>query len=69
MSSKTATKAKVAGIILTSAVLAGVSTHAVAAAQGPVEKCVVQAVWEAPELASAVNHCYWDHWDGTSEYN
>lgn len=66
MSSMTA---KIAGIALTAAVLASVSTNALAAAQGPVENCVVRAVWDAPELASAVNHCYWDHWDGTSEYN
>lgn len=66
MSSKTA---KTTGIIFATALLAGVAHQAVAAPVGPVDNCVVQAVWEAPELASAVNHCYWDHFDGTARYN
>ena len=62
MSSKTV---KTTGIILTALLLAGVASQAIAAAVGPVENCVVEAVREAPNLASAVNHCYWDHWDWT----
>ena len=65
MSSKTL---KVAGIILMTALLAGGST-AVAAAQGPVQTCIVQAVREAPDLEQTVNHCYWDYWDQMAEYN
>ena len=61
MSSKTA---KTAGVILTAAVLASSATPAVAEVQNPVKNCVVQAVREAPNLAQAVNHCYWDYWDG-----
>ena len=65
MSSKTA---KFTGIILTTALLAGVSTYT-AAAQGPIESCVVNAVREAPMLEQAVNHCYWDHYDSIAQYN
>lgn len=66
MSNKTV---KIAGTILVTALLAGGSTNAVAAAQGPVETCVVQAVREAPDLEGTVNHCYWDHWEQMAEYN
>ena len=61
MASKTA---KIVGIILTSALLAGGSAHAVAKVTTPIEKCVSKAVREAPDqqLREAVNQCYWDYW-------
>lgn len=59
MSSKTA---KIAGIILSAVVLSAGSAHAFAAAKGPIEECVANAVRNAPNLESAVNHCYWDYW-------
>ncbi|TFH47591.1 MAG: hypothetical protein E4H01_08010 [Lysobacterales bacterium] len=61
MASKTA---KIVGIILTSALLAGGSAHAVAAMKTPIEMCVSNAVREAPDhnFIQTVNHCYWDYW-------
>lgn len=63
MSSKTG---KIVGIILGTALLAGGAPYAAAATKGPVETCVVDAVWSSPngKLEETVNHCYWDYWNG-----
>ena len=59
---------KVAGIVVTAAVLATAVAPAQASGQLPILKACLAAVEKAPNPKDAKNQCIWTHWDLMAEY-
>lgn len=55
--------AKISGIILTTALLAGGFTHASASGELPIFKACLAKVSDAPNPEEARNQCFWNHWE------
>ena len=53
---------KIFAILLSTALLAGISTHAAASGELPILKACLAKVSEAPDPEAARNQCFWNHW-------
>ncbi len=54
---------KMAGIVMTAAVLAAAVTPAQASGALPIYKACLAKAEKAPNPMAAKNQCVWDHWD------
>lgn len=59
---------KVAGIIMTTAVLAVAVAPAQASGELPIFKACLAEAKTAPDPTEARNQCVWDHWSLMAEY-
>ena len=60
---------KIAGIVMTAAVIAGVAAPVQASGQLPIFKACLAKAETAPDPKTAKDQCVWEHWDLMSEYD
>jgi hypothetical protein len=59
---------KVAGLVMTAAILAAAVAPAHASGQLPIFKACLAKAETAPDPKAARDQCVWDHWDLMAEY-
>ena len=62
------TTLKVAGILMTTALLTGVFAPAQASGELPIFKACLAKAETASDKKTAIDQCVWNHWDLMAEY-